>query len=408
MYKRLFAVLGLAVMVSAAAGGRGAYAQDPPAPRPQEPPAPVVDVPVPPSGRGRDPRAGRHPACAGRPRADAGTAGARHARDASRGHPSTCAGRGRGAARTRAAAAADSPPLVRFIQLMFPTQGDVSVIEPQTYLYYIQTQPSRPSDGVWVPFDEDTVLEDFKRLWGTNFLDDLWIEVKDAPYDNGVVGKHIIFNMEERRRVKIVDYVGTKKVDQSKIEEKLKEENIHDPHRLVRRPGGRPAGGGRHPRAARREGPPVRHRAARDEGPAGRAQAGAPELRRRRGSACAHPADRLRRQQGREQPVAAAADEGQQAAVVPVVPERARRLPGGEVRGRRRADRGALPQQGLHRRPCRTARAEVPGGLARRRTRFVQLRVPITEGERYRVGELHVRRQRRRQGRGAASALQAR
>jgi hypothetical protein len=70
-----------------------------------------------------------------------------------------------------------SPPLVRFIQLDFPTQGGMSVIEPQTYLYYIQTQPSRSSDGVWVPYDEKTVLEDFRRLWATNFLDDLWIEV---------------------------------------------------------------------------------------------------------------------------------------------------------------------------------------------------------------------------------------
>jgi outer membrane protein insertion porin family len=119
-----------------------------------------------------------------------------------------------------------SPPLVRFIQLRFPTQGDVSVIDPQTYLYYIQTQASRSSDGVWAPYREETVLEDFKRLWATNFLDNLSIEVKDVPYDNGVIGKHIIYNLEERQRVKIVDYTGSKKVDQTKIDEKLKEENI--------------------------------------------------------------------------------------------------------------------------------------------------------------------------------------
>ena len=124
---------------------------------------------------------------------------------------------------------AGSPPLVRFIQITFPTQGDVSVVEPRTYLYYIQTQVSRPSDGVWVPYDEKTeasLLEDFKRLWATNFLDDLSIEVIDAPYDNGVMGKRIIYKMEERQRVKIVDYTGSKKLDQTKIEEKLKEENI--------------------------------------------------------------------------------------------------------------------------------------------------------------------------------------
>jgi outer membrane protein insertion porin family len=124
---------------------------------------------------------------------------------------------------------AGSPPLVRFIQLAFPTQGDQSVIDARTYLYYIQTEVSRPSDGVWVPYNDSTegiLKEDFKRLWATNFLDDLSIEVFDDPYPNGVMGKRIVYKMEERERVKIVDYTGSKKLDQTKIEEKLKEENI--------------------------------------------------------------------------------------------------------------------------------------------------------------------------------------
>ena len=118
---------------------------------------------------------------------------------------------------------------MRFIQLAFPSQGDVSVIDPQTYLYYIQAQVSRPSDGVWVPYDEKTekvLLDDFQRLWATNFLEDLSVEVVDDPYPNGVIGKRIIYKMEERQRVKIVDYEGSKKVEQSKIDDKLKEENI--------------------------------------------------------------------------------------------------------------------------------------------------------------------------------------
>jgi outer membrane protein insertion porin family len=119
-----------------------------------------------------------------------------------------------------------SPPLVKVIELAFPTQGNVSVIDPETYLYYIQTQPSRSSDGVWVPFNEQTVLDDFRRLWNTNFLENLSVEVKDEPYDNGVIGKHIIFNLEERQRIKIVDYVGSEKLEQTKIDEKLKEEQI--------------------------------------------------------------------------------------------------------------------------------------------------------------------------------------
>src|SRR5580765_2451686 len=124
---------------------------------------------------------------------------------------------------------ANSPPLVRFIELTFPTQGNQSVIDPQTYVYYIQTQISRPSAGVWIPYNDKTeqsLLEDFKRLWGTNFLDNLSIEVVDDSWPNGVVGKRIIFKMEERQRVKIVDYLGTKKIEQSKIDEKLKEEGV--------------------------------------------------------------------------------------------------------------------------------------------------------------------------------------
>jgi outer membrane protein insertion porin family len=82
---------------------------------------------------------------------------------------------------------------------------------------------------VWVPFNEDTeksLLDDFKRLWATGFLDSLWIEVNDVPYDNGVVGKHVIFHLEERPRVKIVDYTGTAKVDRTKVDEKMREKGI--------------------------------------------------------------------------------------------------------------------------------------------------------------------------------------
>ena len=58
------------------------------------------------------------------------------------------------------------------------------MIEPRTYLYYIQTQTSRPSDGVWMPYNEKTeasLLEDFKRLWATNFLDDLPLRCLTRP-----------------------------------------------------------------------------------------------------------------------------------------------------------------------------------------------------------------------------------
>jgi len=118
-------------------------------------------------------------------------------------------------------------PVVFQIVPCFEKQGGFPVVEANTYLYYIQMRPSQT--GKWVPYDESAeqvIREDFKRLWATNFLDDLSIEVKDYVFSNGVIGKMIVYNMEERQRVKIVDYEGLKKVDQSKIEEKLKEKGI--------------------------------------------------------------------------------------------------------------------------------------------------------------------------------------
>jgi outer membrane protein insertion porin family len=122
-----------------------------------------------------------------------------------------------------------SAPIVLAYLLCFEKQGGTSMIEPQTYLYHIQLRPSEPSQNKWITYDdalEALVRADFRRLWDTNFLDDLSIEAHDYVFDNGVVGKLIVFNMEERQRVRIVDYDGLHKVDQSAIDEKLKEKGI--------------------------------------------------------------------------------------------------------------------------------------------------------------------------------------
>jgi outer membrane protein insertion porin family len=124
---------------------------------------------------------------------------------------------------------ADSGPVIYYIGVCFPDQGGVSVIEPETYLYYIKTKTSTPSENRWVAWDEaatpEAIRADFKSLWGTTFLDNLSIEVTDYPFPNGVVGKLIAYNIEERQRVKVVSYEGTKHLEESKIDEKLKEEN---------------------------------------------------------------------------------------------------------------------------------------------------------------------------------------
>ncbi len=124
---------------------------------------------------------------------------------------------------------AGSGPVIYQIVPCFPSQGNVSTVESETYLYYIRLRPSLPSQGQWVPYDataEETIRDDFKRLWGTNFLDDLSIDVQDYTFANGVMGKLVVYNMEERERIKIVDYQGSKQIDRTKIDEQLRDRSI--------------------------------------------------------------------------------------------------------------------------------------------------------------------------------------
>ena len=124
---------------------------------------------------------------------------------------------------------AGSGPIFYGYMLCFEKQGGTPVIDAQTYVYYIQARPSNSRENRWTPYNEaleETLLGDFKRLWATNFLDDLAVDVRDVTYPNGVVGKLAIFDMEERQRVKIVDYVGSTRVSHSDIDDKLKEKGI--------------------------------------------------------------------------------------------------------------------------------------------------------------------------------------
>ena len=125
----------------------------------------------------------------------------------------------------------NSPPVLFQIVPCFAKQGGSPVVEPETYLYYMKLVPlvSRPSQGMWTPWNEvteQTAKDDFGRLWATNFLDDLSIETQDYTFSNGVVGKIVIYDMEERERVKNVTYEGTKNIDRTKITEQLKEKGI--------------------------------------------------------------------------------------------------------------------------------------------------------------------------------------
>src|SRR5262249_39262387 len=121
-------------------------------------------------------------------------------------------------ARPAAQPPAGSPPVVLFIAPCFEAQGNQSVVEPQTYLYYIRLKQSQPSQGTWIPYDdaaEKQIEDDFRQLWGTKFLDNLSIDVSDYKFPNGAIGKIVTYNLEERQRVKVVDYVGSKAIETS-------------------------------------------------------------------------------------------------------------------------------------------------------------------------------------------------
>ena len=122
-----------------------------------------------------------------------------------------------------------SAPMTVAVLLCFSAQGGQSVVDAQTYLYYINFRASEPSRGHWVAYDaeaERLLLEDFRRLWATNFLDNLSIEAIDYPFPNGAAGKLIVFHLEERRRIKIVDYEGAQRVGRTDIADRLKEKGI--------------------------------------------------------------------------------------------------------------------------------------------------------------------------------------
>ena len=105
---------------------------------------------------------------------------------------------------------------------------------------------SVPSQNKWVPYDDSDRADRDRRLQAavaTNFLDDLVDRRRRTTRSRTASSaRSIVYNMEERQRVKIVDYVGSKKVEQSKIDEELKKQNLRIRARLVHRPGPDPQG----------------------------------------------------------------------------------------------------------------------------------------------------------------------
>jgi outer membrane protein insertion porin family len=123
---------------------------------------------------------------------------------------------------------ANSPVLLRCLELFAHPVNEL-IVDGNTYNAHLKARPSDSRVDLWSVYDESVIQSDFWNLWRTGFLDNLWIEVIDEPYDNGVMGKHVIFHVEERPRVKVVDYAPTRgdklKIEQSKIEELMTERN---------------------------------------------------------------------------------------------------------------------------------------------------------------------------------------
>jgi outer membrane protein insertion porin family len=123
-----------------------------------------------------------------------------------------------------------------FIELCFPAQGGGSTVEVETYLYYMKLseQVSLPSQNKWTEWDERTekqALTDFNTLMrNTTFLEDMRIEVNDYTFPNGAIGKIVSYIAEERERVKIVDYreggEPIKTLKRSDIDDKLREKSV--------------------------------------------------------------------------------------------------------------------------------------------------------------------------------------
>jgi outer membrane protein insertion porin family len=108
------------------------------------------------------------------------------------------------AAGPRPSAAQDAPTVLRL-----EIRGN-RFLEKDTLLYYVSTKPGDR-------YDEGRLREDFRRLWDTGFLDNLRLDVLDAPEG----GRVPVFQVVERARVAVVVYRGSKALTTSAIEEEL-------------------------------------------------------------------------------------------------------------------------------------------------------------------------------------------
>ena len=100
----------------------------------------------------------------------------------------------------RMSASTDGPAVVMMAAPCL-MQDDGTPVIPPAYRRHIELPASRPLDGVWVPYDANTMklmLGDYKRLWDTGLLSDLTFSITDYTFPNGVIGKLIAYTLKER------------------------------------------------------------------------------------------------------------------------------------------------------------------------------------------------------------------
>ena len=304
---------------------------------------------------------------------------------------------------------AGSGPLVYVLGLCFSTQGNQSAVEPETYLYYLRLRPSRPSQREWVPFDDgtrETIKEDFRRLWATGFLDDLKVEATDYTFANGVVGKIVTYHIEERARVRLVKYEGAGDLEQTKIDEQLREQGAE-----IKLDAFLDQGVIRRARTVLRDLLAEKGFAAAEVSSAidadRRRQAGGPHLRRHARAEAGDPRRCLHRQSRRRRRRPRQGAEEQPAAGPAVARHQPRRLQRDHLRRRRAARRGLLPRPGLRRRPRRPARGADARRFRRRQDPLRAAADPGLRGPPLPRRHPWLRRPDDRAHRGAAGDLQA-
>ena len=102
---------------------------------------------------------------------------------------------------------ADSPPLLTLLEYRFPTQDNRSFRFVRSYVLQAETSRlvSVPSRDQWVSYSEaePVILDDAERFWTSGQFESLWVDVVDRPFENGVVGRLVVFNFVEQVDIEI-------------------------------------------------------------------------------------------------------------------------------------------------------------------------------------------------------------